>query len=295
MIYDYTTLGHFDHGACSPPDWRLDPHFGGSKPKSRIEYYRCNFCFFGAATNYLQLFILDINRLKEPAPPQARAPIQEPARAQEPAPPQAPVPTQEATPTSSVLIYIRLSGIVLIIGNIIFVAIGLLPLSLYTQPTFISSIDVILGTTLLLVSLGLPALQMKQSYQTRWVGLSSVAALCTSYLLFAIVYFLRNINYYQINYPLFYVAIALIVIGNVLLGIAIMRASTFPRWTGVLLIVSGIIWIGWFMIPSLSPGTLLYIIINAAILPGSIALIDCGYTLLQQSKGNASTLSSSSS
>jgi len=295
VIYDYTTLGHFDHGACSPPDWRLDPHFGGSKPKSRIEYYRCNFCFFGAATNYLQLFILDINRLKEPAPPQARAPIQEPARAQEPAPPQAPVPTQEATPTSSVLIYIRLSGIVLIIGNIIFVAIGLLPLSLYTQPTFISSIDVILGTTLLLVSLGLPALQMKQSYQTRWVGLSSVAALCTSYLLFAIVYFLRNINYYQINYPLFYVAIALIVIGNVLLGIAIMRASTFPRWTGVLLIVSGIIWIGWFMIPSLSPGTLLYIIINAAILPGSIALIDCGYTLLQQSKGNASTLSSSSS
>jgi len=265
------------------------------------------FAFFGAATNYLQLFILDINRLKEPAPPQARAPIQEPVptqepapiqeptRAQEPAPPQAPVPTQEATPTSSVLIYIRLSGIVLIIGNIIFVAIGLLPLSLYTQPTFISSIDVILGTTLLLVSLGLPALQMKQSYQTRWVGLSSVAALCTSYLLFAIVYFLRNINYYQINYPLFYVAIALIVIGNVLLGIAIMRASTFPRWTGVLLIVSGIIWIGWFMIPSLSPGTLLYIIINAAILPGSIALIDCGYTLLQQSKGNASTLSSSSS
>jgi hypothetical protein len=282
------------------------------------------FAFFGAATNYLQLFILDINRLKEPAPPQGRAPIQEPTRAQEPAPPQArapiqepvptqepapiqeptraqepappqaPVPTQEATPTSSVLIYIRLSGIVLIIGNIIFVAIGLLPLSLYTQPTFISSIDVILGTTLLLVSLGLPALQMKQSYQTRWVGLSSVAALCTSYLLFAIVYFLRNINYYQINYPLFYVAIALIVIGNVLLGIAIMRASTFPRWTGVLLIVSGIIWIGWFMTPSLSP-TLFYIIINAAILPGSIALIGCGYTLLQQSKGNASTLSSSSS
>jgi hypothetical protein len=136
---------------------------------------------------------------------------------------------------------------------------------------------------------------MKQSYQTRWVGLSGVAALCTGFLLFAIVYFLRNINYYQYNIPLFYAAIALIVIGSVLLGIAIKRASTFPCWTGVLLIVSGIIWIGWFMIPSLSSGTLLYIIINAAILPGSIALIGCGYTLLHQSKGNATARSSSSS
>jgi len=184
------------------------------------------------------------------------------------------------TPTSYVLMYFRLSGIVLIISDIIFAAIGLLPYSLYTTPTFISSINLILGITILLFSLGLPALHMKQSYQTRWLGLSGVAALCTSSLLFAINYFLTSINPYQINYPLFYVANALQVIGSVLLGMAIIRASTFPRWTGVLLIVSGIIFIGSFMAASL-PDIPLYIINNAATLLGCIAFIGCGYTLLR--------------
>jgi len=179
------------------------------------------------------------------------------------------------TPTSYVFMYFRLSGIVLIIGDIIFAAIGLIPYSLYTQPAFIRSINLILGITSLLFSLGLPALHMKQSYQTRWLGLSGVAALCTSSLLFGIYYFLTSINY-----PLFYVANALQVIGSVLLGIAIMRASTFPRWTGVLLIISGIISIGSFMAASL-PDTPLYIINNAATLLGCIALIACGYTLLR--------------
>ena len=304
---------------------------GAQSPNPTSNTLGAIFTLFGTATNYLQLFFrfpVGLNRLeasaptqtpaptqepvptREPAPAQAPAPIQEPVPTQEPAPSrepaptqevaptQAPVPTQEATPTSSVLIYIRLSGIVLIIGDIIFAVTSLIPYSssLYTQPTFVSSINLILGITILLFSLGLPALRMKQPYQTRWLGLSGVAAYCTSSLLFAIIYFLISFNPTQINYPypLYYLANALQVIGSVLLGIAIIRASTFPRWTGVLLIVSGIIFIGDFMIASL-PDTPLYIITNAAVLTGSIAFIGCGYILLQQSKGNATARSSSSS
>jgi hypothetical protein len=152
----------------------------------------------------------------------------------------------------------------------------------------------IYGITILLFSLGLPALQMKQPAQTRWLGRSGVAALCTSYLLFAIVYFLASFNPDRIHFPLSYLANFLQVIGSVLLGIAIIRASTFPRWTGVLLIVSGIIFIGLFRIAYL-PDTPAYIITNAAVLTSSIAFIGCGYTLLQQSKGKASARSTSSS
>jgi hypothetical protein len=171
--------------------------------------------------------------------------------------------------------------------------IGLIPYSLYSQ-TLASSISLLSGILLLLFSLGLPALQMKQSYQTRWLGLSGVAVLCTSYLLFAILDFI-TINSYLINYyPLFYVANALQVIGSVLLGISIIRASTFPRWTGILLIVSGIIFIGSFMVASL-PDIPFYIITNAANLTACIAFIRCGYTLLQQNKRNAKAISSSSS
>ena len=190
--------------------------------------------------------------------------------------------------------YFRLSGLVLIIGDIIFAALGLLPSSVYSQATFASSIYLIQAITLLLFSLGLPALQIKQSYQTRWLGLSGVAVLCTSSLLFAILDFILS-NPYLTNYPypLYYATFATQVIGSILLGIAIMRASTFPRWTGVLLIVSGIFYIGVFMATSL-PDTANYIIGNVANISGCIAFIRCGYTLLQ-SKGSATTLASSSS
>src|SRR5215467_8567602 len=76
------------------------------------------FALFGTTTNYLQLFFsfpIDSNRREERVLTQA------------PAPTQTSVPAQAPVPTSPVLMYFRLSGLVLIIGDIIFVAIGLLP------------------------------------------------------------------------------------------------------------------------------------------------------------------------
>jgi multidrug transporter EmrE-like cation transporter len=182
---------------------------------------------------------------------------------------------------------------VLIIGDIIFAASGLLPYSLYSQTAFSNSVSLINAITLLLFSLGLPALQIKQFSQTRWSGLSGVTILCTSSLLFAIFDFIVTNPYLtSYPYPLAYAVYGTQVIGNVLLGIAIMRASAFPHWTGMFLIVSGIFYIGGFFSTSL-PDTPYYILNNIASLSGCIAFIRCGYTLLQ-SKGNAPTLASSS-
>jgi hypothetical protein len=254
------------------------------------------FTLFGTTTNYLQLFFpppYARSRSESPGRPEAPSRLETPGRPESPGRLETPSRSEAPGRPSSVLMYFRLSGILLIIGDIIFAVIGLIPYSLYSQ-TLASSISLLSGILLLLFSLGLPALQMKQSYQTRWLGLSGVAVLCTSYLLFAILDFI-TINSYLINYyPLFYVANALQVIGSVLLGIAIIRASTFPRWAGMLLIVSGIIFIGTFMVASL-PDIPLYIITNAANLTACIAFIRCGYTLLQQNKRNAKAISSSSS
>lgn len=267
---------------------------GAQSPNPTSNTIGAIFTLFGTATNYFQLFFrfpVGPNILEAPVLTQTQAPtpIQVPAPTQVSAPTQA----QSPAPTLSVFMYLRLSAIVLIIGDIIFAASGLLPYSLYTQRTFVSIIYLILGITILLFSLGLPALQMKQPSQTRGLGLSGVAALCTSSLLFAILYFLTSANSNQTYYPLFYAANALQVVGSILLGIALMRASTFPRWTGVLLIISGIIFIGSFLSASL-PSIPLYIINNAATLSGCIAFIGCGYTLLQQSKENATVKPSSS-
>jgi hypothetical protein len=66
-------------------------------------------------------------------------------------------------------------------------------------------------------------------------------------------------------------------IGAILLGIATMRAHVFPRWTGILLLASGIIFL--LTIPSL-PSPLGDIIEVASFITLAGAFIGCGYTLI---------------
>lgn len=262
------------------------------------------FALFGTGMNYLQLFFrfpIDFNRPEEPSHP--LKPIDS-VRPEEPSLFPKPIdsvrPEEPSLfpkpPISGVFTYFRLSGIVLITGSIIFAAISLLPYSFYSQTTLSSEINLINAITLLLFSLGLPALPLKQSFQTRWLGLSGVAVLCISSLLLVILGFtLNDPRLRDYPYLLDYAAYGTQVIGNILLGIALIRASTFPRWTGVFLIISGIFYIGGFFPISLLPDTTAYYILsNVANLSGCIAFIRCGYTLLQN-KENATKRSTSRS
>lgn len=67
------------------------------------------------------------------------------------------------------------------------------------------------------------------------------------------------------------------VIGAILLGIATMRACVFPRWTGVLLLISGIAFL--LMIPPL-PSPLSDLIEVASFITLALACSGCGYLLM---------------
>jgi hypothetical protein len=82
---------------------------------------------------------------------------------------------------------------------------------------------------------------------------------------------------------LFFIATGLILsIGAILLGIATTRARVFPRWTGILLLVAGIVSL--LTIPPLpSPiGDLLEL---ASFIILSAAFLWCGYTLIAGERG----------
>src|SRR5260370_42085202 len=87
-------------------------------------------------------------------------------------------------------------------------------------------------------------------------------------------------------FVLFIVAPLMITIGSILLGIATMRARMFPRWTGILLLVSGIIFL--LTIPPL-PSPLGDILEASAFVAFDVAFLWCGYLLMAGERGTAET------
>lgn len=83
-------------------------------------------------------------------------------------------------------------------------------------------------------------------------------------------------------FVLFIVPPLMITIGSILLGIATMRARVFPRWSGILLLVSGIIFL--LTIPPI-PSPLGDILEVAAFLTFDVAFLWCGYLLMVGERG----------
>jgi hypothetical protein len=88
-------------------------------------------------------------------------------------------------------------------------------------------------------------------------------------------------------FVLFIVAPLMITIGSILLGIATMRARVFPRLVGILLLVSGIIFL--LTIPPL-PSPLGDILEVAAFVAFDVAFLWCGYLLMAGERGTVETV-----
>jgi hypothetical protein len=87
-------------------------------------------------------------------------------------------------------------------------------------------------------------------------------------------------------FVLFLVAPLMITIGSILLGIATMRARVFPRWAGILLLVSGIFFL--LTIPPL-PSPLGDILEVVAFVAFDVAFLWCGYVLITAGRGAVET------
>jgi hypothetical protein len=193
----------------------------------------------------------------------------------------------ESTPSAPALLRVpvsklfRLSGLVLLIGEVINTSLWFFVLFPFFSPSpALSHLLFALGAlSLLLAHSGLPGLHLKQAQRGGWVSLVSVLCLCCSPVLYAIYVFgyINSIQFPDILYTTFS---NLGDVGLFLLGIAIIRASIFPRWTGILFIASGMIFAASLAPTSLSDPFYHYGVFNLASVLNCIAYLRCAYLLL---------------
>lgn len=165
---------------------------------------------------------------------------------------------------SSTTLY-RLSGITLIVGSIV-AAIGLIISSFASQGNdpnqyktslfTITFLMTIIG--LMLVTAGLPGIYVRQARQTGWLGLIGFMLILFGGLLFMSLFMMSFIflpylaevapklvadqNSGPAAIGLFFIVASLMyTLGTISFGIATMRAHVFPRWTGLMLIIGGIL------------------------------------------------------
>ena len=171
---------------------------------------------------------------------------------------------------SSATLY-RWSGIVLIAGSLLGVIGVILDTLLYPghqqsaqqilSSPFIIDASIFLAWALLL-ALGLPGLYLRQAGSAGKLGFSGFVLLSLGVLLGGVVFAVIQISLFpylaqispktfgpggQPPLAVFLLVIAgptlLLAIGSILLGIATMRAHVFPRWAGILLLLSGVVFV----------------------------------------------------
>ena len=76
------------------------------------------------------------------------------------------------------------------------------------------------------------------------------------------------------------------IVGDILLGIATMRARVFPRWMGILLLISGIAFL--LTLPPL-PSPISDLIETASFVAFAIVFLWCGYLLIASERGSVET------
>jgi hypothetical protein len=181
----------------------------------------------------------------------------------------------------------RLSGLALLIGEVVNTVVWLPFSPFFTPSPFLSLILYTIGAlSLLLAYSGLPGLHMRHAQRAGWLSLVSVILLCSNAVLYAMYVFL-SFNFNQlpaILTSLFDTLGSLFIFlrgcGLILLGIAIIRASVFPRWTGVLFIASGVLLTVLGHNDLSDP--LYYVLFQSTSILLCAAYLRCGYLLLQQ-------------
>lgn len=207
---------------------------------------------------------------------------------------------------SSTTLY-RWSGVVLLVGGLIGIIGSLLdvvvnpyhnlpPQQVLSTAFTIDAIVFVIWS--LLLTLGLPGLYLRQAARGRKLGFAG-------FVLFSLGLLLGGVGFGIVQVTIFpYLAqlapkllpsggvgpdsgfllwillpTLLLGIGAILLGIATRRAHVFPGWTGILLIISGVLF--FLSIPSLPPpfGTIIDFASNVTFF---VAFAWCGYLLIAQ-------------
>jgi len=165
----------------------------------------------------------------------------------------------------------RWSGIVLLVGSLLGVIGSILSAILYPGHTLTA--QQVLGTPFtiaaalflawaLLLSMGLPGLYLRQATRAGALGFAGFVLLSLGLLLGGVAFGIVQVTTYPYlaqsapkllpsggtgpdsGFLLWILGPTLLLaIGAILLGIATRRAHVFPRWTGILLIVSGVLFL----------------------------------------------------
>ncbi len=215
---------------------------------------------------------------------------------------------------SSTTLY-RWSGIVLLVGGLIGIIGSILDVIFFPDHNLMPqqvlstgfTVDVILFLAWsLLLTLGLPGLYLRQATRSGKLGF-------VGFVLFSLGLLLGGVAFGIVQATIFpylaqsapallpsggagplsgfllwiFAPVLLLGIGAILLGIATRHASVFPGWTGILLIVSGVLFI--LSIPAIPPpiGTIIDFASNVTFY---IAFAWCGYQLMIQESETVETV-----
>lgn len=205
---------------------------------------------------------------------------------------------------SSATLY-RWSGIVLLVGSLIGIIGSILDVIVFPDHNLTASqvlstaftIDVILFVVWsLLLTLGLPGLYLRQAVRGGKTGFAGFVLFSLGLLLGGVAFGIVQATIYPYlaqsaprllpsgnigplsGFLLWILGpVLLFGIGAILLGIATRRAQVFPRWTGTLLILSGVLFL--LSLPALPPpfGTIIDFASNVTFY---VAFGWCGYQLM---------------
>jgi hypothetical protein len=191
----------------------------------------------------------------------------------------------------------QLSGWALVVSGVVAIVGGYLNVFLNFNITDFNNpwwrLDELLVVTLLVLSsLGVAGLQVKQSDRARPIGLIGIIMLFPGNLGLAVYYVLLfspatnpQIVHYGHYSALFNVSLLLSLVGTMLVGIAMVRAEIFPRWAAIVLILSQVARVVYFTPLAAVPGQTSEVIVTAGVLTVvGVALAGCGYALLPRHK-----------
>jgi hypothetical protein len=202
----------------------------------------------------------------------------------------------------------RWSGGTLLVGGLLSLVSSILSAFLYpgnnTTPEQILSTpwllgEVILFIGILLISMGFPGCYLRQAGRAGGLGFAGFVLLWLGLLLGGVSFSVVRLTifpYLAQSAPkllaegsmpvaafllLIIGPVLLLTVGGILLGIATMRARVFPRWAGILLLLSGIISIITFVLPPSTVGDIIEPVGDGALF---LALAWFGYALVAQEK-----------
>lgn len=212
---------------------------------------------------------------------------------------------------SSATLY-RWSGIVLLVGSLLGVIVSIMSAILYPGHTLTSQQVLATSWTIaaslflawpLLLAMSMPGLYVRQATRAGALGFAGFVLLSLGVLLGGVVFGGVQATIYPYlaqlapkllpsggagpdsGFLLWILGPTLLLgIGGILLGIGTRRARVFPRWTGVLFIISGVLFL--LSIPPI-PSPIGDIIDLASNVFFFVALAWCGYLLMTQKRETA--------